>query len=347
MAKEKTIVISDVHMTNSPYQRRVKLTAMLNKIAQKDEEVTELVLLGDFFDLWLYPIDVLPATVCDIIHANGWITGALRNCVANIPKVYYLAGNHDMGVMQSDLKPFSSCGKEIHLILPDDYNANYSGRRHLEHGHAVDMFNAPDNSDDTICGYPLGYFITRLIAKAANPSAARQALEKVLLRTLAIDRWMKGPLLVNMIISCLMAEAGVQDSTKIRFLEPGLDKIPVGEIKKHYGSLYGIWHHRYPNPKDFADTMLVVVNPDGLGLNWYANKLLKLSHPPKVIVMGHTHHAFPKSAYKGAYKNDGCWCGPSVLGYGNRKPHYVEIIGNSATVIPWPLQRKEVGLLES
>jgi UDP-2,3-diacylglucosamine pyrophosphatase LpxH len=291
------------------------------------------VLLGDFFDLWLYPIDVLPATVSDIIQAkaNGWITAALRNCVANILKVYYLAGNHDMGVMQSDLQPFNSCGKEIHLILPDDYNANYSGRRHLEHGHAVDMFNAPDNSGDTIGDYPLGYFITRLIATASNRRAARQALN-VLLQKLVIDRWV-GPVLVNEIINCLMAVAGVQDSTPIRFLEPGLDNITVGEIKSHYGSLYDIWRDRYPNPIDFSDTMLVVVNPDGLGLDWYADKLLKLSDPPKVIVMGHTHHAVSK----GAYKNDGCWCGPSVLGHGDRMPHYVEIIGNSATV-SCPLQ---------
>jgi hypothetical protein len=41
MAEPKTIVISDVHMTTSPYQGI--LNVMLNKIAQKDEEVTELV----------------------------------------------------------------------------------------------------------------------------------------------------------------------------------------------------------------------------------------------------------------------------------------------------------------
>jgi len=238
-----------------------------------------------------------------------------------------------MGVMQSDLKPFNSCGKEIHLILTDDYNANYSGRRHLEHGHAVDMFNAPDNSGDTIGDYPLGYFITRLIATAGavnRSAAARQALN-VLLQKLAIDRC-RGSFLVNEIINCLMAVAGVQDSTPIRSLEPGLKNITVGKIKRHYGSLYDIWHDRYPNPIDFADTMLVVVNPDGLGLDWYADKLLNLSDPPKVIVMGHTHHAVSK----GAYKNDGCWCGPSVLGYGDQMPHYVEIMGSSATVIPWP-----------
>ena len=71
--QQKTIVISDLHISNGaeyswfvpPYPD--SLTRLLNQIA-KDPEVGELILLGDVFDLWLYPIDVVPWTVDRIIQ---------------------------------------------------------------------------------------------------------------------------------------------------------------------------------------------------------------------------------------------------------------------------------------
>jgi UDP-2,3-diacylglucosamine pyrophosphatase LpxH len=62
---------------------------MLNNFAN-DASVEELVLLGDLFDLWLYPLNVVPWTISQIIKANPLITEALQRCVHNIPNVYYL-----------------------------------------------------------------------------------------------------------------------------------------------------------------------------------------------------------------------------------------------------------------
>ncbi len=157
----KTTVISDVHMSNGkPYTwfhgpNSENLTNMLNFIAN-DSSVGELVLLGDLFDLWLYPVDEIPWTVEQIIEANPTVTKALQQCVEKIPNVYYMNGNHDMAVAPDDLKLLNSGHNNIQCIITEDYRKQHRSR-HLEHGHLVDMFNSPDNSGDTIGGYPMGY----------------------------------------------------------------------------------------------------------------------------------------------------------------------------------------------
>ena len=342
--RQKTVVISDVHMSNGadyswflpPYPQDI--AALLHKVAN-DASVEELVFLGDFFDLWLYPIDVVPWSISRIIAANPSITQALQQCTRNLANVYYLTGNHDMSVQAHDLLPFNSGGKSIQLISPEWYRAKYQGRRHLEHGHAVDMFNAPDDSGDTIGGYPLGFFITRLVATATYPGAAGQALKKLLqthsatvqaMELEAIDGWSKGSGLVLSMITLLAGYAGVKDTTPIRFSEPKLDsRYTVGDIKRYYGSLFGTWLKRYPNPRDLAKTMLVTVDPHGL--DWFVKKLLSGETRPKLVVMGHTHNTMSRDEYS----NDGCWCHSSLEGSGGMVPSYVEVVQDTARLVFW------------
>lgn len=340
---QKTIVLSDTHISNGagyswflpPYPRY--LTAMLNHTAN-DPSITELVLLGDVFDLWLYPLNVVPSTVAQILAANPNITMALQQCVQNIPNVYYITGNHDMEVKAGDLVQLGAGGKIIQLVTPEWYNEKYQNKRHLEHGNAVDMFNAPDNAGDTIGRYPLGFFITRLVATAQNQSAVWHELIALIQKFHGIHKTLgpeaigvpsMGSLLVEIIITLLEKLAGVQDSTRIRFSEPALDnQYTVGNIKNHYGSLYNTWFSKYPDIEEFLSAMLAGLVSDGL--DWYAKKLLSGNAPPKVVVMGHTHHAESSSGYD----NDGCWCASS-LGTGGTIPNYVVIVGETATLVPW------------
>jgi hypothetical protein len=246
-----------------------------------------------------------------------------------------------MGVMQKDLEPFNSGGKKIQLVSADYYNSKYKNFRHLEHGHAVDIFNAPDNSDDTIGNYPLGFFITRFVATAADQSAVWQALKELLQAHAVVHKAMgpaafaipsMGSYLVEMIIAVLEGLAEVDDKTLIRFSETGLDnRYTVGDIKKYYGSLFSKWLVQHPT--EFLDRMLVGFSSNGL--NWYAKKLRSENPALKVVLMGHTHHAESDADPEGEYINDGCWCIPSALGHGDSTPSYVEIIGDSATLFPW------------
>ena len=344
----KTIVVSDVHIGNgASYSWFVppldtEFTSVLNMVAN-DNTVTELVLLGDLVDVWLYPVNVVPYTVAQIAAANPTVTQALQTCVANIPNVYFMNGNHDLEVAQADLAPFSSGAKQIQLVTSDQYNAQHAGW-HLEHGNAPDMFNAPDPSSDTLAGFPLGYYVTRLVATAADQSLVWAALQKIIewfgkahlaktpvpMVTRAEDN-----LFVTMIIDALEALAWVDDSWPIRFSDPSIDKkYTLGDIKTHYQSLYATWQQMYPDPNQFVSSMLVAYLKNGL--DWYANILLSAPNPPQVLVMGHTHY----SESEGAYTNDGCWCIPSALGHSDPQPSYAEIVGNTVTVIPWKSARR-------
>jgi len=44
---------------------------------------------------------------------DAGLRGAIQACVAKLPVVYYMNGNHDMGVQQADLAQLGSGGKQI------------------------------------------------------------------------------------------------------------------------------------------------------------------------------------------------------------------------------------------
>ncbi len=334
----KTIVVSDIHMSNqSDYswftdKDKEKYVNFLEMLA-KDDQVNELIIIGDFIDLWLYPLDIVPLTPRKIFDMNPDVVQAIQACVEKIPNVYYMNGNHDMEVTESDLAPLSSGGKSVQMLTTEEYNKKYGNTRHLEHGHLVDMFNAPDNSPDTLGGFPLGYYITRIVAQKdqkKHPEIMGKLTDLVqklhsshlsLGSEITMDTSF-GHFFISAIITALELYADVSNDTLIRYANPDLDnKYTVGDIKDHYGSLFSTWYNNWG--KNLLNTMLTGLLPDGL--NWYSNIVLSKTDPPKVLVMGHTHHAIDSP-----YDNDGCWCDS---GLSDKTPHYVEIIGDTAKVI--------------
>jgi len=69
----KMIVMSDIHMTDGeshgwfhpPYSDHAR--DMFTALAERSD-VSELVLLGDTFDTWLYPVNTVPYTFSRIIE---------------------------------------------------------------------------------------------------------------------------------------------------------------------------------------------------------------------------------------------------------------------------------------
>ncbi|MGD9817731.1 MAG: metallophosphoesterase [Desulfomonilaceae bacterium] len=336
----RTIVISDIHLSDgneyssfSPPDSNY-LTFLLNAICDKSFRVEELVLLGDVFDLWLYPVDVVPSTVGDIIKANSSIKEAIERCVKSIPKVYLLKGNHDMRVTEKDLEPFDSGGENrIRLIDTDCYKKKHDGMRHFEHGHKADMFNAePEIGEDTIGGYPLGYFLTRLTAR--EHPGIWDTVRKICENFLGPLTWetkaeksletlnFLGETLVRVLIGYIQAESGIKDETPIRFTERELDEqYVVGDIKNHYGDLFGKWHKKYPGT-DIFRSMFASRRLKG-GLEWYAEKILAAPSPPKMVVMGHTHQFVVDHE---GYSNDGAFCE-------TRNLSCLEIVDNKPAII--------------
>jgi hypothetical protein len=181
------------------------------------------------------------------------IGDALKLCVKNMSHVYYMNGNHGMAVKETDLGRFSCGGNKIEIVTPDWYEQEHKGTRRFEHGHAVDMFNAPvekKDTDDTIGGYPLGYFITRLsvthptvweevrdifqkkhdeLHAAALPGLPDEDAVRSMFDDLA------GEIVVKMID--LWSQHGISKQMEIVF-EPKLDKTyTVGDLNGKYERL--------------------------------------------------------------------------------------------------------------
>ncbi|MGN6758620.1 MAG: metallophosphoesterase, partial [Thermomicrobiales bacterium] len=150
-----TIVISDIHIGNNYktcwYQQSVHepyMLALLDYILQNantgNTPINRLILLGDLFDFWTYPPDMIPPTIDEILAANpnlfasggklGQVVEALHG------NVQYIHGNHDITLTQEDLNRIPTGQYKIQL-LPDMY-PDASGVL-FTHGHLGTMFNAP------------------------------------------------------------------------------------------------------------------------------------------------------------------------------------------------------------
>lgn len=314
MKKKKIAVISDLHMSNNAEyswfndKQASHLVQMLN-CAAYSSLFNELLILGDAFDLWLYPIDVPPSHFDDII--NQWQTPdknmgrsvieALKLCVKNLSNVYYINGNHDMFVTREQVESICFGDNHIKWATPQTYMQRFNNRLHIEHGHAVDMFNAPDTSTDTCNGLPLGYYITRLAVTAENFDEKITLLEKLFIDFhknhlskvkpgTNKDREM-GKCLVHTIIDSLILDLDlhgipVTDKTEFVFADPK-QNVTIGQVKDSYHSLLGRWHTGTWD--QLLDNMLVCARKNGL--DWYAKSLLKGDTPPEAVVFGHTHHS--------------------------------------------------------
>lgn len=74
--------------------------------------------------------------------------------------MFYVDGNHDMHVGQADRD--AVFGPGVATWIPQ-YDA---GLLYAEHGSRFVMFNARDELHDPTHGFPLGYFITRILASS-------------------------------------------------------------------------------------------------------------------------------------------------------------------------------------
>lgn len=347
MSNERIAIISDIHMSNNAAyswfkdQQAVVLIKMLNNAADNNQ-LDELVLLGDAFDLWLYPMNEPPCTFEEIIQywsqyvpsgaksTAKTVIDALKRCIKNLPKVYYINGNHDMLVTKEQAESISSGGKHLLWTTPQAYKKD-DYRLHAEHGSGVDMFNAPDKNSDTLNGMPLGYYITRLVATATDQAEKWQKLESMLhnfhkIHLLGAQQVTKtdqelGEILVHTIIDALMADLWihgehVHENSEFVFADKS-QNVTIGQVKDSYHSLFGEWYTG--DLEELLNNMLVCTRQNGL--DWYAKKLLESKPLLQVVVFGHTHHGEQENVNNGVYGNDGCWCNKTK----DLDPKYIEL----------------------
>ncbi len=264
-----------------------------------DYSIDELILLGDMMDLWIYPIDIQPATYSQIVEAkhNQPILETLRKLAQN-KKVIYVQGNHDMSIMEDSFAELRNiCFKGISFQssyeTPDGVLA--------EHGHQFNMYNAQTMEYPL----PIGYFLSRLSATVEQRTDKRCRLLEILK-----DLDLSNPL-VDWPIDYLAEQLdGVNDSTAI--ITADGKKITLGEVRELYADLPETWEDRY----GFLDSMEGILS-EAVGLAQFAQWKAE-EEKKKLIVFGHTHDKCitylesnedegpPRRI--GIYANCGAWC---------------------------------------
>ena len=361
MSRTKIVIMSDVHMNDrnvdyswctDPLPKYV--TDFLNHLADRPD-VAELVLTGDIFDTWLYPVNARPVTQPQTILDEYYpdIREALQHCfqVEDL-KIYYINGNHDMSVTQEELNAILN--NRMVQISSDEYQRIHPNLR-IEHGHEVDMFNARpsrEQLDDTIAGYPLGYFITRIYASSEDIETQRRLLETMLREhhqkldgneLIGVFDNTLGKILVHSIIDGLSIKAGLSDDTRIQ-MPDGIEDTSIGDVKDRYHTLLEYWWNRTERVGKHAiekrlerllDYMLVSVRKKHDPLDWYAKEFFNSDKNIEGVVFGHTHHSeeIPHGESQ-CYANDGCWC------HRNSAPTWIEA---DATDLPKSLVIHQFG----
>ena len=186
----KTIFLSDLHIgIDAPtnlYQSttdQANLKRILKYVQDNGSQVKDLVILGDWVDLWMYGTTVVPPTATQIFQANPQIftrqsdgSGDFVSCLESIQgTIHYINGNHDITVTADEIAAYFGLQSKKLLHYTDcskQPNGYASGPIFGEHGHWYSMLCKPYKGE----ALPLGYYVTRagmqveIVTKAAPPA---------------------------------------------------------------------------------------------------------------------------------------------------------------------------------
>ncbi len=320
MSATRRIFISDVHIGLRGQAKWLKrqwfqnrhvnnLVCLLDEIATQGDSIKDLVLLGDFFETWMAPVDIVPPTIEDVLkyQGNQKIFKTLRKCVKNLTNVFYLNGNHDMHVGSDDIAKLAVNGKKIRHIP-----RYQSGLLYAEHGSRFAMFNARDKLHDPLDGYPLGYFITRILAttdeKYDRPGSILSYVDDLLEAAFTTTT------LASSVIEALMELASLTPDTNI-LMPPPRPALRVRDVQRKYAYLWDRWVEKF-GYRYALQTVLGEMD----SLEWFGDRLCK-KQGYRVVVLGHTHNAKIDKDWlftpDRAYANAGYWC--------NEEPTYIEV----------------------
>lgn len=173
------------------------------------------------------------------------------------------------------------------------------------------MFNAPDKLHDPQ-GYPLGFFITRMLATSNKPYLDRAALKSYVED--ALETLMTTQTLAQGVVEALKEHFGMRWDAKFT-MPGGRPPLTLAEVRDKYASLYTRWTekfgHRY--------AIQTILSEFG-SLDWFADRECK-KMGYRVMVMGHTHDREMDDdrfcTKDRIYANAGSWC--------NKIPNFVEV----------------------
>jgi len=146
------IFMSDLHIGGgggeddfSPV-KEAKFCSVINALKEKYSKESELILLGDIFDLIEQVEDVEDAIKVSVKNHEKAIT-ALQCWLKSGRKIFYITGNHDHAIRQPHISTYLA-EKLIEKnnvpwgnFVVDDWYASKSFRLYAEHGNRFDADN--------------------------------------------------------------------------------------------------------------------------------------------------------------------------------------------------------------
>lgn len=327
--KKKTIFISDCHMgagkkwdwfSDEEGYKLIEFFEYITKRALTKGDVKEVVLLGDIFDLWVCPHNVVPHTFLNICEYHKEVFDAIKEMASKI-KVIYINGNHDYQVTSEDIK-IAFDGKVKH------FGQRYQRGNILAiHGHQYALFNKPDpKNGGPILQIPLGYYITRLHTTLGK---SRQARANLIAQVIDESLQVLGPEKLPESVLDVLRDSVIQTtgSYPVQFLMGKICRSQsYAEVKNRYRDLFDDWIDAVGLWKSIQ---MLMCEMDRLGST--ADQLCK--DGIEIVVMGHSHgtkmdkdHPIGRNRI---YANCGFWCGMDEKDEAKSNAHFVQTDGET------------------
>lgn len=256
----------------------------------EDDDVAEVVILGDLFDEWVIPTNQEPLNSFQAIYeANSQVIKPLEQLAAR-GKLTYVPGNHDMA--QSTLDP----DKNMNFMKTVFRGINYksdgvyrSGKLVAEHGHRYCLFNAVDTWTNLPSLLPIGYFISRMVAYKVTKTGKPQDLHAILEDSVK-EAWKDKFNFIKILFDAVADNAGLKKTAIINM--DGIAGFPAPKTREEIGDLYqNLIDNWEKNRKDIYWEKAVPGELGDLSQAAYDAYLFPSDSGQNIVIFGQTHKA--------------------------------------------------------
>ncbi|MFA9466309.1 MAG: substrate-binding domain-containing protein [Velocimicrobium sp.] len=305
--REFVIILSDIHIGIPSSDEKYFLRVLDDIIACKND-IKEVILLGDIFELWAYPPDELPPTLEDIItfypNILG-IHGKLNEALTALEgRVVFIPGDHDMMVSEADLKKLRNQEGYTIKYKSDAYIPDYDKHTLFTHGNAFTLLNAPFYRS-RLAPLPLGYFLSRVISCNKGNKDYMFSITNFLLKNQALFKCsFNGFDFMSEFVNTIAYIAGMPRNFDITIDKN--TKVSLNDIK---------WIYKEVFDEDNLERLILslIGELNGMYFPFYAKEYAKKKGADFVIA-GHTHTAlFPINDGSCQYANTGTMCASDSL----------------------------------
>jgi len=312
--RDSVIILSDIHIGTTAhtvwYRKEVHekyLIAIFDDIIDRAKKIQEVILLGDIFEFWSYPPNVIPPTLDAIIADNPNILGAkgkLSQVLSALEgRIIYISGDHDISVTEADLNKIKSIDGYTMKYHFGSYIPAYDTGVLFTHGHEFSLLNAPYLMSE-LAPLPIGHFVARAIAYKAQKILSKTPrltianleengacdLTEFLSKIPNFNKnYADGPDFVNKFIDAIAYSTGIPKDLQIQVSETMT--VSLTDVKEIYKNLINDFYNVLKN-QGISDQAILLKSLSSdfnkTDLPWYLKKAV-FKESISMVVMGHTH----------------------------------------------------------